>query len=69
MSLNVLPPRDHEASPFFKVVRDHFDEFELMYPDMLHDRQLSDQGFQDCAVPNIIAMKSIIEIPRRTWLL
>jgi hypothetical protein len=25
-------PRDHEASPFFKVVRDHFDEFEKVYP-------------------------------------
>jgi len=26
-------PRDHEASPFFKVVRDYFDEFERVYPD------------------------------------
>jgi hypothetical protein len=25
--------RDHEASPFFKVVRDYFDEFELVYPE------------------------------------
>ena len=26
-------PRDHEASPFFKVVHDYFDEFERVYPD------------------------------------
>lgn len=26
-------PRDHEASPFIKVVRDHFDEFERVYPE------------------------------------
>ncbi len=26
-------PRDHEASPFFKIVRDHFDEFERVYPE------------------------------------
>jgi hypothetical protein len=26
-------PRDHETSPFFKVVRDHFDEFERVYPE------------------------------------
>ena len=26
-------PRDHEASPFFKVVRDHFEEFERVYPE------------------------------------
>jgi len=26
-------PRDHEASPFFKVVRDYFDEFERVYPE------------------------------------
>jgi len=25
-------PRNHEASPFFQVVRDHFDEFERVYP-------------------------------------
>jgi hypothetical protein len=25
--------RDHEASPFFKVVRDYFDEFERVYPE------------------------------------
>ena len=26
-------PRDHDTSPFFKVVRDHFDEFERVYPE------------------------------------
>jgi hypothetical protein len=26
-------PRDHEASPFFKIVRDYFDEFEKVYPE------------------------------------
>ena len=26
-------PRDHEASPFFKVVRGYFDEFERVYPE------------------------------------
>jgi hypothetical protein len=26
-------PRDHATSPFFKVVRDHFDEFERVYPE------------------------------------
>jgi hypothetical protein len=25
-------PRDHEASPFFRVVRDRFEEFEAVYP-------------------------------------
>jgi len=25
-------PRDHEASPFFQVVREYFDEFERVYP-------------------------------------
>jgi len=25
-------PRDHEASPFFKIVSEHFDEFERIYP-------------------------------------
>lgn len=31
-------PRDHEASPFFKVVRDHFDEFERVYPEKYQER-------------------------------
>ena len=26
-------PRDHESSPFFKIVRDRFDEFERVYPE------------------------------------
>lgn len=26
-------PRDHEASPFFRIVRDRFDEFEKTYPE------------------------------------
>lgn len=26
-------PRNHEASSFFKVVRDYFDEFERIYPE------------------------------------
>ena len=40
---NVAPgkfyrPRDHAASPFFKVVRDTFDEFEKVYPDKYQER-------------------------------
>jgi hypothetical protein len=31
-------PRDHEASSFFKIVRDHFDEFERAYPQRYQDR-------------------------------
>ncbi len=31
-------PRNHEASPFFKVVRDYFDEFERVYPDKYQTR-------------------------------
>jgi Putative transposase/Transposase zinc-binding domain len=31
-------PRDHAASPFFKIVRDHFDEFERVYPERYQDR-------------------------------
>ena len=31
-------PRDHEASPFFKIVRDNFDEFERVYPGRYQDR-------------------------------
>jgi len=31
-------PRDHEASPFFKIVRDHFDEFERVYPERFQQR-------------------------------
>ena len=31
-------PRDHEASPFFKIVRDHFDEFEKVYTGRYQDR-------------------------------
>jgi predicted RNA-binding Zn-ribbon protein involved in translation (DUF1610 family) len=31
-------PRDHEASPFFKIVRDHFDEFERVYPERYQQR-------------------------------
>ena len=31
---NILPlPRDHEASPYSNVVRDHFDEFERVFPE------------------------------------
>jgi hypothetical protein len=26
-------PRDPEASPFFALVRDHFDAFERIYPE------------------------------------
>jgi ribosomal protein S27E len=31
-------PRDHEASPFYKVVRDYFDEFERVYPQRYQER-------------------------------
>ena len=31
-------PRDHEASPFFKVVRDNFDKFEEIYPQRYQER-------------------------------
>ena len=31
-------PRDHEASPFFKVVRDRFDEFEQVYTQRYQER-------------------------------
>ena len=31
-------PRDHEASPFFKIVRDRFDEFERVYPERFQQR-------------------------------
>jgi hypothetical protein len=31
-------PRDHEASPFFKIVREHFDEFERVYPQRYQNR-------------------------------
>jgi hypothetical protein len=31
-------PRNHEASPFFKVVRQRFDEFEKVYPQRYQER-------------------------------
>jgi hypothetical protein len=31
-------PRDHEASPFFKVVREHFDKFERLYPERFQEK-------------------------------
>lgn len=31
-------PRDHEASPFFKIVRDRFNEFERVYPEQYQER-------------------------------
>jgi len=31
-------PRNHEASPFFKVVRERFDEFERVYNERFRDR-------------------------------
>ena len=31
-------PRNPEASSFFKVVRDHFDEFESVYPERYQDK-------------------------------
>ena len=31
-------PRNHEASPFFKIVRDYFDEFERTYPQRFQER-------------------------------
>jgi hypothetical protein len=31
-------PCDHEASPFFKIVRDRFDEFERVYPERFQQR-------------------------------
>jgi hypothetical protein len=31
-------PRDHEASPFFKIVRHQFDEFERVYPAKYQER-------------------------------
>ena len=35
---NFYRPRDHEASPFFKVVRDNFDKFEDVYPERYQER-------------------------------
>ena len=35
---NFYRPRNHEASPFFKVVRDYFDEFEREYPQRFQER-------------------------------
>ena len=31
-------PRDNEASPFFKIVRNRFDEFERIYPERFQQR-------------------------------
>jgi hypothetical protein len=31
-------PRDHETSPFFKIVRDRFDDFERVYPERYQQR-------------------------------
>jgi hypothetical protein len=31
-------PRDHEASPFFRIVRDRFEEFERVYPERFQQR-------------------------------
>ena len=31
-------PRDHEASPFFKVIRERFEEFEKVYPQRYQER-------------------------------
>jgi len=31
-------PRNHEASPFFKVVQDHFDAFEKVYPERYQEK-------------------------------
>jgi hypothetical protein len=31
-------PRDHEASPFFRIVRDRFDEFKKTYPERYLER-------------------------------
>ena len=31
-------PRDHAASPFFKIVRDNFDKFEKVYPERYQER-------------------------------
>ena len=31
-------PRDHAASPFFKIVRERFDEFERVYPERFQQR-------------------------------
>jgi Putative transposase/Transposase zinc-binding domain len=31
-------PRNHKASPFFKIVRDRFDEFERVYPERFQER-------------------------------
>jgi hypothetical protein len=31
-------PRDHEASPFFKIVRNRFDDFERVYPERYQRR-------------------------------
>ena len=31
-------PRDHEASPFFKIVRNHFNEFERVYPERFQQK-------------------------------
>jgi ribosomal protein S27E len=35
---NFYRPRNHEASPFFKIVRDRFDDFERVYPERYQQR-------------------------------
>jgi len=35
---NFYRPRNHEASPFFKIVHDRFDEFERVYPERFQQR-------------------------------
>jgi len=33
----VYHPREHDSSPFFKVVTSHFDTFEKIYPERFQD--------------------------------
>lgn len=42
---NFYRRRDHEASPFFKVVRDNFDKFEDVYPEryLLDEHKINDE--------------------------
>ena len=52
-------PRDHAASPFFKIVRDNFDEFERVYPgrfayETIRETYLAEVG-EDAGVAGAVA--------------
>jgi hypothetical protein len=38
IAAKVYHPRDHEASPFFTLVHDYFDDFEHVYPERFEKR-------------------------------